>query len=254
MCWKQVDKEVSKTSGRKSVRVRLPPSPFTFMPRHKLPNKEFQWTPNLAYAVGLLTTDGNLSKDGRHINMRSSDIQLLKTFKKCLNLTTKIALSKNDGWATKPSYRVQFSGVQFYRWLLKIGLFPAKTYTIGSLNIPDEYFPDFLRGHLDGDGSVWSYEDRWNTFKNPKYVYIRLWSRFYSARKAHIQWIRENIIRLLGIRGHVWERPPKRPDQTTSMWEVKFAKKESIKLLSWIYYAPNVPCLKRKRKVADKFI
>jgi len=28
MCWNLVDKEVSKTSGRKSVWVRLPPSPL----------------------------------------------------------------------------------------------------------------------------------------------------------------------------------------------------------------------------------
>ena len=186
--------------------------------------------------------------------MRSSDTQLLQTFKGCLNLKAKIVQSQNDGWAKKPCYRVQFSNVQLYRWLLKIGLFPAKTYTIGKLNIPDQYFPDFLRGHLDGDGSVWSYEDRWNTFKNPKYVYTRLWTRFLSASKPHIQWLRKRIIKLLGIRGHTWERKPKRLNRTTSMWEVKFAKKDSIKLLSWIYYSPDVPCLKRKRKVADKFI
>jgi len=138
------------------------------MPKPRLPDKDFEWTPELAYAVGLLTTDGNLSKDGRHITMRSSDVQLLKTFKKCLNLPYKIVQSKNDGWAKKPCYRVQFSKVQFYRWLLKIGLFPRKTYTIGELKVPNEYFPDFLRGHLDGDGSITTYKDYWNTFKNPK--------------------------------------------------------------------------------------
>ena len=114
-----------------SVWVQLPPAAcFNFMPRHKLPDKDFKWTPELAYVIGLLTTDGNLSKNGRNITMRSSDTQLLKTFKKCLGLTTKITQSRNDGWAKKPCYRVDFSNVQFYRWLLKIGLFPAKTYTI----------------------------------------------------------------------------------------------------------------------------
>ncbi len=129
------------------------------MSRKKLPYKDFKWTSKLAYAVGLLTTDGNLSKDGRHITMRSSDIQLLETFKECLNLTNKISQSKSDGRATKPSYRVQFSRVQLYRWLLKIGLFPHKTYTIGELKIPNKYFRDFLRGHLDGDGNIENYKD-----------------------------------------------------------------------------------------------
>ena len=243
----------SKSIARKSLRVRVPPSAL-FMPKAKLPDKDFEWTPELAYVIGLLTTDGNLSKDGRHITMRSSDIQLLKTFKKCLNLPYKIVQSRNEKWAKKPCYRVQFSSVQFYRWLLKIGLFPAKTYTIGPLTIPDEYFRDFLRGHLDGDGSVFTYEDYWNVFKNPKYIYTRLYTYFKSASKIHIDWLRENIIKLLNIKGHVNEEGPQRSYQTTSMWKLKFAKKDSIKLLSWLYYSPHVPCLKRKRRITEKFI
>ena len=224
------------------------------MPRAKLPDKNFKWTPELSYTIGLLTTDGNLSKDGRHITMRSSDIQLLKAFKECLNLTAKIAQSKNDGWAIRPSYRVQFSHVQLYRWLLKIGLFANKTYTIGELKIPKKYFSDFLRGHLDGDGDIRTYKDYYNTYKNPKYIYTRLYTRFRSVSKKHVRWLRKNIYNYLGIKGSFTQRKPWMPHQTTSMWELKFAKKDSIKLLSWIYYAPNVPCLKRKRKIAEKFI
>ncbi len=234
--------------------VQLPLAAQYIMPAHKLPFKKFLFTSDLSYVIGLLATDGNLSKDGRHINMRSSDVQLLDTFRKCLSLKARIAQSKNDGWATKPSYRVQFSNIQLYNWLLTIGLFPAKTYTIGELKIPDEYFKDFLRGHLDGDGSVWTYEDKWNTFKNPKYVYTRLWVRFISASEKHIKWIQKKIFQIQNIKGHLWERKPNRPDQTTSMWEVKFGKKDSIKLLKWIYYSPNVPCLNRKREIAEKFI
>ena len=224
------------------------------MPKAKLPDKDFKWTPELAYAVGLITTDGNLSKDGQHITMRSSELQLLKNFKKCLNLSNKIARSRNDGWAKKPCYRVQFGSAQFYRWLLKIGLFPAKTYTIGKLDIPDKYFPDFLRGHLDGDGSISTYVDRWNTFKNPKYIYTRLFIRFQSVSKKHIDWLRGRIYDLLSIKGHLWEAKPSRFYQTASTWVLKFAKKDSIKLLSWIYYKSNLPCLKRKRKIAEQFI
>src|SRR5258708_3821051 len=99
--------------------------------------ERFVWTPELAYIVGLITTDGNLSKDKRHINMRSSDVDLLKIFITHLNLKSKIAKSSNDGYAIKPSYRVQFSNAQFYRWLLKIGLFPAKTYTLGKIDVPN---------------------------------------------------------------------------------------------------------------------
>lgn len=224
------------------------------MPKPKLPEKDFRWTPGLAYAIGLLTTDGNLSKDGRHITMRSSDVQLLKTFKKCLEISAKIIQSKNDGWAKNPSYRVQFGNVQFYKWLIKIGLFPAKTYTIGKLEIPDIYFRDFLRGHLDGDGSISTYRDYYNTFKNPKYIYTRLWVRFISMSKSHIYWLQDRIYKLIQIKGHIIQAKNYHSDQIPGMTILKFGKKESIKLLSWIYYNPNVPCLKRKRKIAEKFI
>ena len=188
------------------------------------------------------------------MTMRSSDFAQLRTFKNCLKLSNKIARSKNYGWAKKPSYRLQFGNVQFYRWLNKIGLFPNKTHTVGELKIPNKYFPDFLRGHLDGDGTITTYKDYYNTFKNPKYIYIRLWVRFMSASKIHIDWIRKTIFRLSSLKGHTAQGKIYRPYQTTRMWHLKFGKKESIKLLSWLYYNLNVPCLKRKRKIAQKFI
>jgi hypothetical protein len=222
------------------------------MPRTKLPEIDFKWTPELAYVVGVLTTDGNLSKDGRHIAIKSADLQLLRTIKKCLNLSNKITKTKNDGWAKKSYYRLQFSKVQFYRWLLKIGLFPNKTYTIGTLCIPDQYFCDFLRGHLDGDGDIDVYKDYYNTFKNPKYIYDRIFVRFRSASREHMEWLRSKIFNILSIKGHLNEE--RRNNSKTTMWILKFGKKDSLKLLSWLYYSPNVPCLKRKRKIAEKFI
>jgi len=222
------------------------------MPRIKLPDKEFQWSPELAYVIGLLVTDGCLSNDGRHIIIRSSDFQLLETFKKCLHLSNKASKTFNNGWAKKPSYRIQFGNVQFYRWLIKIGLSPAKTYTVREIKVPNEYFRDFLRGHLDGDGSVWTYKDFYNTSKNPKYIYNRLFVRFISASKFHIEWLSKNIYKLLSVKGHAWERLPSRQDQTTSIWEIKFAKKESVKLLRQIYYKDDLPCLERKKIIAMK--
>jgi hypothetical protein len=222
------------------------------MPRTKLPEIDFEWTPELAYVVGLLTTDGNLSKDGRHIAIKSADLQLLRTIKKCLNLSNKITKTKNNGWAKKSYYRLQFSKVQFYRWLLKIGLFPNKTYTIGALRVPDQYFRDFLRGHLDGDGDIDVYKDYYNTFKNPKYIYDRIFVRFRSASRRHMEWLRSKIFNILSIKGHL--NGEGRNSSKTTMWILKFGKKDSLKLLSWLYYSPNIPCLKRKRKIAERFI
>ena len=239
----------SKSRAREGLRVRLPP-PAPQKSRANRPLKEFVWTPKLAYAVGLLTTDGNLSKDRRHLTLRSSDRGLLEVFRSCLAIrNNKISRTWNDGYAKRPCYRIQFSNVQFYDWLLTIGLTPAKTHTLEALKIPDEYFRDFLRGHLDGDGSIISYEDSYNTFKNPKYVYTRLWVKFCSASRPHVAWLSDTTSGLLGIRGHL-----NRANRTGNLWCLKFGKHDSIKLLAWLYHDPSVPCLKRKREIAEKFI
>lgn len=223
------------------------------MPR-KLPEKDYQWSVELAYAVGLITTDGNLSKDGRHIAFRSSDIEQVNNFRKCLKLSNKIGTPKISGYSKRVCYHLQFGSVQLYRWLLKVGLFPAKTYSIGRLEIPDQFFRDFLRGHLDGDGSIVSYLDEYNVFKNPDYKYFRLVVRFISASRMHMQWIQTNLIRLLGVKGDLCEIIPKTRPSRVSIWQLKFMKKESTKLLPWLYYAPEIPCLLRKRTKTEKIL
>ena len=209
-------------------------------------------TSNLAYVVGLLATDGNLSNDKRHIIFRSSDIQLIKTFSDYLNLKNKIGSSPNwGGYAKKPSYRVQFGDVTFYKWLLKQGLFPAKTYTIGKISVPDRYFKDFLKGHLDGDGSIITYVDNYNSYKGRVYANTRLIVHFISASQAHINWLYEKINNLAGVKGALYSH---RMRTGIDIWRIKFSKKESIKLLGWIYYKNELPCLQRKEQIARRVL
>ncbi len=210
----------------------------------------FKWTSNLAYAVGLITTDGNLSSDKRHISITSSDKQLLYTFRKCLNLKNKITKNPKGGYTKRQCYRIQFGNVCFYNWLISIGLMPRKTFRIKAIKIPHKFLADFLRGHLDGDGSIATYEDKYNTFKNPKYIYKRLYVNFLSASQKHIKWISYKLKKIINIRGDI---STYKKDKT-NMHKLRFAKKESLKLLQWLYYKPNLYCLKRKRKIAESFL
>src|SRR5579872_4612509 len=126
---------------------------------------QINWTASLAYAVGLITTDGSLSKDRRHIIFRSSDREQIENFKTILKLQNKIAQTHNNGYAKKPTYRIQFGNIKLYKWLVDQGLFPAKTYSLSEISVPDAYFRDFIRGHIDRDGSIVAYEDRYNSYK-----------------------------------------------------------------------------------------
>ena len=99
-------------------------------------NKKICWNNKLAYVVGLITTDGNLSKDKRHINFTSSDIQLINTFKSCLNKNNFITLNPFSERTKKQSYKFQFGDVSFYDFLMRIGLYPNKSLTIDKINVP----------------------------------------------------------------------------------------------------------------------
>lgn len=199
-------------------------------------NKNYQmvWSPDFAYAIGLLAADGNLSNDGRHIDLTSKDIQLLNTFKKCVKLNGVKISTKSDGYSETKYLRIQFSNVRLYRWLLGIGLMPNKSKTISELKIPNKYFFDFLRGCFDGDGYFYSYWDkRW---KNSFMFY----TVFTSASQTHIQWLRYKIEKFLGIKGHL------NRDKGNSLWRLKYAKNESRKLLSKLYYSESLSCSQRK--------
>lgn len=88
------------------------------MPRKKFGN--INWSPEIAYVVGLITTDGNLSKDGRHLELTSKDIEQIRTFKKCLNLKNKISTKRSGYTGRKDIYHIQFGNVILYRFLLSI--------------------------------------------------------------------------------------------------------------------------------------
>ncbi len=212
-----------------------------------------EWSAELAYAVGLMVTDGNLPNDGRHINLRSCDVDLLETFIRCLNVSTPIKETFNNGFARKRCFRVHFSNVHLYYWFLSIGLFPAKTYTIGLIDVPDIYFRDFLRGHLDGDGSITTYLDNYEIYKGRTYNNYRVTLRFISASPKHIIWLQDNIYRLTNLKGATHKRIPKLENRVP-MWILKFSKKESIKLIQWMYYQEGLPALQRKAKHAKEVL
>lgn len=192
-----------------------------------------KWSPEFAYAIGLLTTDGNLSSDGRHFDFSSNDKEQVQNLVDCLNLKNKITVKKSG--LGRKSLHVQFGDVNFYKFLLSIGLTSNKSKTIAELDIPDKYFFDFLRGHFDGDGTFYSYFDkRWKSS-------FMFYTVFISASKKHIDWLRKILSSKLKIHGHISKAVK------NSAYQLKYAKAESLKLLPKMYYTNRVICLSRKR-------
>ena len=148
-------------------------------------------------------------------------------------------------------YRVQWCARRLYDWLVGIGLTPAKSLTLRPLEVPDEFFADFLRGCIDGDGSVLVYTDRYNTQKKDSYVYERLYVSLVSASRPFVEWIQAVIRRLIGISGAITGTTKQ---GRNTLWRLRYAKADSIRLVTWMYYSPTVPCLIRKRADAERFL
>ncbi len=195
-----------------------------------------KWTPQLAYAIGLVATDGNLSSDGRHMALVSKDIDQIQTFKDCLGLTNSVSIKKSGFTSSGTAYMIQFGDIRFYKFLLSIGLTPAKSKTMGALLIPKKYFFDFLRGVFDGDGSFYSYWDR--RWKSSFLFYVT----FASASLKYLEWLRETIENQIGIHGYL------RKKMYGRVYQLSYAKQEAKLLIKLLYKVPDSPRLERKYK------
>ncbi len=198
-----------------------------------------KWTANLAYAIGLIATDGCLSSDGLLIDLTSKDREQLLNFSKCLGVNFTIG-NKWSGVGDR-YLRIQFKNRFFYDFLLSIGLTSKKSLTMGKIKIPDKYFFDFLRGCFDGDGCFYSYWDpRW---RSSHMFYVE----FVSASRKHIDWLQTELKHMIKVNGHITNSL-----KNNKCYQLKYAKKEAMEIIKKMYYNPNVICLSRKRIKIEK--
>lgn len=149
------------------------------------PGPEVHWSKDLAYLIGLIASDGYLAKETQRISLSSNDDELIQFAGRMLPLP-RIYVHK------KTSNRTVYSTwPNLYAFLLSIGIKPCKSPTIGRLDIPDEFFFDFLRGEIDGDG--------YTGYNKGKYPEIRI----FSGSSVFAEWMQETLLRLQGIRSSI---------------------------------------------------
>lgn len=201
--------------------------------------RSYSWSPLIAYSVGLIASDGCLQKDGRHIDFTSTDIEQLNNF--CLSLGRNIPISRKQNSSLQLAYRVQFSDVAYYDFLLAAGLMPNKSKVLNALAIPSELYADFLRGVFDGDGTTYGYMDpRW---KSSFMFYIG----FTSASLNFVRYLQAENMRLASLTSGSLRAG-------TRAYTLMYAKADAHKLYSYMYYSKNMLCLSRKRIKLEAFI
>ena len=196
------------------------------------------WCSDFAYVIGLITTDGSLSNDGRHIVLVSKDLEQLHNFATIVKTRAKI-VKKKSGYSPNGTYYVlQFGNVKLYNFLLAIGLHPNKSKTLKQVAVPNKYFADFLRGCLDGDGFTHSYWDkRWKAS-------FLFYTGFTSASRDFLEWLSKQILTLFKVHGCI-------KFAGKSTYQLIYAKQNSIILMKNLYYNDRITCLSRKKTKID---
>lgn len=191
---------------------------------------------DLWYVIGYFAADGSLSIDGRHLNITSKDEEHLLLIKQALKLKSKIGKKYRSVEKTKEYSQLQFSDVKFYKFLQSIGFTIKKSLTLGPIRVGKDHFGDFLRGIIDGDGSISSWIHRTNRRQQ--------WSlRVFSGSLEFINWLQAEINTVYQIEGKIYTK--KQRDRINSIHLIKFGKKAATEILKQIYYKN---CLSLKRK------
>lgn len=189
------------------------------------------WSSDFAYGVGLIASDGCL-KDGRKIWFSSKEREMIDLFQKAFKVFESIGRYARGGEKEKRYFYTTICDKSFYEFLLSIGIAPAKSKTIKSVKIPKKYFPDFLRGVFDGDGSFYTFRDtRW-----PKaFGYVMT---FASASRPFLDSLRFEMETLYHAKGFI-----KFGD---GVFEMRYTKADTQKLFTAMYARRQPLFLRRK--------
>ena len=114
-------------------------------------------SPNMAYMIGFIGADGNLSRTSNRIDLElaSVDYEILERMRQELELEREVKVyTCSNGYVKNKLY---FSSAQIKKDLMKYGLVPNKTYSEDysfPYKLEKKYWIDYIRGLFDGDGSI----------------------------------------------------------------------------------------------------
>jgi len=193
-----------------------------------------QWSDNMAYVLGHLYADGCIMKSRYRIKFSSNDVELVEKINNILQSNYPILpyLRKNRRF---PNFYIGVDSKKMYLDLQNLGLTPQKSKSMKLPFIPQEYFPHFLRGYLDGDGSI--YYDKPTSLSN-----IRLNTSFWRGSYAFLDALGRSISEFLEIKHQRVISWSKR-----NAYYIRYSTKDSLKFLEYIYQN-SVPETRLERK------
>lgn len=195
-------------------------------------------TESKAYFLGLIVTDGCIhNTKGRQplvsITLKDEDRYILERFKYEIRSNKKVTC---DG---RGCSELNILSMTMVNSLKKYGLKPNKSLdTVFPDNLPEDMYRHFIRGILDGDGSV-SY------YARPSRKYHVKAVRFCQGNEKFLQDIVEYLYRSIGIEKINLYK------EKDSLWSIAYRKDISmIKLIDYMYGDAHI-YMKRKKHLCD---
>lgn len=201
-------------------------------------------TDEKAYFLGLLASDGNISKYSIRISLQEKDGYILEKYSNRIVGENCIKLYKTNHGTTTSNFRV--TSRKMVSDISKWGILPNKTFY---LDIPIETFSEtlfksFLLGLTDGDGSIYY------STTHKKYTYLTyklccvdpLCSKIINRLQSYFSDIKiqNNVIQC---------------NNNKQIKEIRIGKQKSvIDFLSWIYDTKLDIFLQRKKEKYTNFI
>ncbi len=242
------------------------------------------------YFLGVVMTDGNVS--GNRVKLDSKDREWLEAIRDSIFPNSRVSETGQTRWCVRTPdgqsvferadraeveairdetypdctieevkaelWTVTRRDLNLVAWLARYGCVERKSLILDfPTQVPTEKLRDFVRGLIDGDGSVWIHN-----YKQPKgkklYEYRYAAVGLVSGSKRLIDGLKaalETQFDADAISLSVLEREgggTALVPETGLTYVLRIHNWSAYKFLRWIYYAPNLLCLERKRAVAEQ--
>lgn len=116
-----------------------------------------------AYWLGFICADGHITKNGAKLAFCVKDKELLPKFKLAIRSEHKIAKRMVYDRRTQKYYSgftLQVTNREFVKYLIELGIDNNKTRGLKFPKISEHFYPDFIAGLFDGDGSISLHKER----------------------------------------------------------------------------------------------
>lgn len=206
--------------------------------------------PDIAYYIlGVFVTDGSVRYKTEHAatecDLLSKDGDWIELINETLGGTSKVVIKGN-------AKRIRFWNKEMFDWFVSRGCTPNKSLNIEFPTIPTQYLPDFIRGCIDGDGSI-VYTKYLKKNKYYPKINVYLCGSSLGFLKSF-----ENILLKREINSSFIYNPngnkPEVIQHKNPHYRVVMNDSRAIEFLKWIYYDGHRLSMPRKKAKFEKII